>query len=312
MKVSLVITNWNGRKLLEECLPSILKVVDKDKDREYEVLIVDDCSQDNSVEFIKSNFPSFKVLIPEHNLGFQGATNFGVLNSSGEVVILLNNDLKVREDSFFPLLEYFKREDVFAVGGKLFQFDETSYLAGNYRIIFKKGHFSIFTAPQSDTSYYIPFVCGGAGAFDKKKFLELGGFDNLFYPLYYEDVDICYRAWKRGWKCIYEPRSLMYHKHQATITTQVKKVKYLSGCNNYLFTWKNMTDFSYILAHLFFVPLFLLRDLIKRNFRFWRCIFKALKKLPQVLQKRKKEKGRDTLSDKEVLALFGAPYQNNL
>lgn len=189
-KVSIIITNWNGRSLLEECLPSIYEAVNVDKSREYEVIIVDDCSKDSSVDYIKSNFSSFKVIIPEHNLGFQGATNFGVLNATGKIVILLNNDIKVRNDSFAPLLNPFHNEDVFAVGGRLYQFDETNYLAGNYRALFKKGHFSIFTEKESHDSCYIPFVCGGAGAFDREKFIALGGFDELFHPLYYEDIDI--------------------------------------------------------------------------------------------------------------------------
>ncbi|MDI6785903.1 MAG: glycosyltransferase family 2 protein [bacterium] len=300
-KVSIVITNWNGRSLLEECLPSIKEAVSADKNREYEVIIVDDCSKDDSVNYIRNNFPSFRVIIPEHNLGFQGATNIGVLNAIGKIVILLNNDIKARNDSFNPFFDHFNNEDVFAVGGRLYQFDETNYLAGNYRAIFKKGHFSIVTEKESYNSCYIPFVCGGAGAFDREKFILLGGFDELFYPLYYEDVDICYRAWKRGWKCIYEPKSLMYHKHQATITGQVKRIKYLTARNNYLFTWKNITDLSYILLHIIFCPLFLIRDLFRFKFRFWISIFMALKRLGKVLKLRRIETKECIFSDKLVL-----------
>jgi GT2 family glycosyltransferase len=312
MEVSIVITNWNGKKLLEECLPSIYDAVKNDKDRDYEVIIVDDCSQDDSVDYIKNNFPSFKVIIPNHNLGFQRATNFGVLNADGEIVILLNNDIKVRRDSFPPLFNYFQSNDVFAVGGRIYQFDEKSYLAGKYGAFFKRGHFSIFTKKESNKSCYIPFVCGGAGAFHREKFIQLGGFDDLFHPLYYEDVDICYRAWKRGWKCIYEPKSLMYHKHQATIKTQVKKVRCLSARNNYLFVWKNITDFPFIIKHLLFAPLFLIRDIFKLNFRFWISIFMAFKRLKKALKGRRVEKKECIFSDKVVFSWINKDVEEDL
>ena len=106
---------------------------------------------------------------------------------------------------------------------------------------------------------------------DRNRYLELGGFDPLYHPLYYEEIDLSYRALKRGWEVRYEPESIAYHKVQSTITRQKKRrqIGWISARNNYLFVWKNILDSGMTLSFMFYIPLFLIKDLFKMKFRFW-------------------------------------------
>jgi len=138
---------------------------------------------------------------------------------------------------------------------------------------------------------------------DRKRYLELDGFDTLYQPLYYEEIDLSYRALKRGWQVVYEPKSIAYHKVQATITRQEKRrqIGLISARNNYLFVWKNILDGQMTRQFLLYIPLFLLRDLCRLKFRFWIAFYMALKCLPQALSGRKKERSAVRFSDEEIL-----------
>ena len=147
---------------------------------------------------------------------------------------------------------------------------------------------------------------------DRKRYLELGGFDTMYHPLYYEEIDLSYRALKRGWKVLYEPRSIAYHKVQATITKQSKrrKIGWISARNNYLFVWRNILDPSMTASFLANIPWFLLRDLFRLRFRFWIAFFMALKRLPRALDGRFREKREVKFSDGETLARINKGFQS--
>lgn len=303
LSASIVITNWNGKELLQETLPTIIDAVNSDRDHDYEIIVVDDCSTDESVDFVRMNFPDVRVEKPPQNLGFQRACNFGVEKSQYDIVMLLNNDMKMDHTTLPSLIEHFRDNSVFAVSGKVYDWGRKNFLYGNRGGYFKFGHFWLYEKDEEDLSQTL-FACGGAFMCDKKKYRELGGFSNVFHPLYYEEIDISYRALKRDWKVLYEPKSRIFHRVQSTITKQHKKrmIGYISGRNNYLFVWKNITDKRLILSSLFFTPLFLLRDLLRFKFRFWVSLSMAMKRLPLVFQERKREKSRIVYSDREILS----------
>ncbi|MDO9066518.1 MAG: glycosyltransferase, partial [Chloroflexota bacterium] len=127
------------------------------------------------------------------------------------------------------------------------------------------------------------FAIGGAMVFRKGDFLWLGGFDAIYRPNCWEDIDISYRAWKRGLKVIYEPSSLMYHKGRATLTYErPKEIK-----NELLFTWKNITDQQILKEHLNLLPW----NLYRNRGAFLKGFFLALNHLPQTLLHRFLERG---------------------
>ena len=299
--ITLIITNWNGRDLLRECVPSILKAVDFDSKRSYEIMVVDDCSTDDSLKILEEEFPEVTRLKTPFNMGFQRANNYGIEQTQSKLVMPMNNDIKLDEDALFFLAEHFKKENIFGVSGKFFGFNGKTFLYGNRGGYFRNGHFYLYEKAADDNSQTL-FACGGAFMVDRERYLELGGFDNLYHPLYYEEIDLSYRALKRGWEVHYEPKSIAYHKVQSTITKQEKKrsIELISARNNYLFVWKNILDPSLTLQFIVFIPLFLIRDLFKLKSRFWIAFFMALKRMPAALKSRKEEKLNTLFSDHEI------------
>ena len=305
--VTLIITNWNGSDLLRECLPTILEAVRFDRSHLYEVMVIDDCSTDNSLEILAKEFPEIRVEKTPQNLGFQEANNYAVKLARSKIVMPMNNDIKLEPKALYYLAKHFDNKDTFAVSGKIFAFDQTTFLYGNRGGYFQKGHFHLYEKPPEDESQTL-FACGGAFMVNRKKYLDLGGFDSMYHPLYYEEIDLSYRALKRGWKVHYEPQSIAYHKVQATITRQEKlrRISLISARNNYLFVWKNILDRSMTLTFLFYIPLFLLRDLFRLKSRFWIAFYMALKRLPRALRGRSIEQSDVLYSDREILSRINA------
>ena len=241
------------------------------------------------------------------NLGFQEANNYAVKLAESKIVMPMNNDIKLDPKALHYLAQYFDNKDIFAVSGKIFAFDQTTFLYGNRGGHFQKGHFHLYEKPPEDDSQTL-FACGGAFMVNRQKYLDLGGFDSMYHPLYYEEIDLSYRALKRGWKVHYEPQSIAYHKVQATITRQEKlrRISLISARNNYLFIWKNILDRSMTITFLFYIPLFLLRDLYRLKSRFWIAFYMALKRLPRALKGRSREQSDVLYSDREILSRINA------
>ena len=306
-EITLIITNWNGANLLRECMPTVLEAVRFDRHHCYEVMVIDDCSTDNSLEILADEFPEVRTEQTPQNLGFQEANNYAVKLAESKIVMPMNNDIKLDPKALHYLAQHFDNKDIFAVSGKIFAFDQTTFLYGNRGGYFHKGHFHLYEKPPEDDSQTL-FACGGAFMVNRQKYLALGGFDSMYHPLYYEEIDLSYRALKRGWKVHYEPQSIAYHKVQATITRQEKlrRISLISARNNYLFVWKNILDRSMTLTFLFYIPLFLLRDLFRLKSRFWVAFYLALKRLPKALRGRSIERSDVLYSDREILSRINA------
>ena len=302
-EITLIITNWNGANLLRECMPTVLEAVRFDRHHCYEVMVIDDCSNDNSLGILADEFPEVRTEQTPQNLGFQEANNYAVKLAEPKIVMPMNNDIKLDPKALHYLAQHFDNKDTFAVSGKIFAFDQTTFLYGNRGGYFQKGHFHLYEKPPEDDSQTL-FACGGAFMVNRQKYLYLGGFDSMYHTLYYEEIDISYRALKRGWKVHYEPQSIAYHKVQATITRQEKlrRISLISARNNYLFVWKNILDRSMTLTFLFYIPLFLLRDLFRLKSRFWIAFYMALKRLPRALKGRSIEQSDVLYSDREILS----------
>tara|TARA_Y100000588_G_scaffold359209_1_gene418035 strand:- start:36 stop:719 length:684 start_codon:yes stop_codon:yes gene_type:complete len=215
----------------------------------------------------------------------------------------INNDVKLNKKALYYLAKHFRTPKVFAVSGKIYDFDEKTFLYGNRGGYFDKGHFYLYEKTPNDSSQTL-FACGGAFMVNRKLYLELGGFDSLYHPLYYEEIDLSYRALKRGWSVLYEPESVAYHKVQATIKKQNKEkmISWISARNNYLFVWKNILDSKMTIEFLIYIPLFLILDALKLKSRFWVAFFMALKRLPLAIKGRKLEKKATLFKDSIVLS----------
>ncbi len=253
---SIVIPNWNGRDLLEKYLPSV--VASLANHPESEIIVVDNGSEDGSAEFVRRQYPQVRLVALERNLGFGGGSNAGFKAARNDVVVLLNSDMRVDPGFLAPLLDGFTDEKVFAVSCQIFMSDKQKarqetgltegwWLQGALRV----GH---RTDPKINQLFPCFYGGGGSCAFDRRKFFELGGFDHLLRPFYLEDTDLGYLAWKRGWKVLYQPASIVYHEHRGTIGKRFSDA-YIQGVlkkNFLLFTWKNIHDWKLLASHFFF------------------------------------------------------------
>lgn len=252
-RASVVIPNWNGRDLLEKYLPSVCAAMSGNPGNE--VIVVDNGSGDGSVAFLEANFPQVKVLALPRNLGFGGGSNAGFRAASNDIVVLLNSDMRVDRDFLAPLLEGFADEKVFAVSCQIFFSDPKKHReeTGLTQAWWAGGHLRVRHRNDEAITGLYPCFYGGGGscAFDRRKFLELGGFDHVLRPFYLEDTDLGMMAWKRGWKVLYQPRSIVYHEHRGTIGKKFSPeyIQRVLKKNFALFVWKNIHEWSRLRSH---------------------------------------------------------------
>jgi GT2 family glycosyltransferase/glycosyltransferase involved in cell wall biosynthesis len=253
---SLVIPNWNGKDLLERFLPSWLDAIAAHPGSE--VLIVDNGSTDGSAEWIRENYPEVHLLALPQNLGFGGGSNAGLRAARNDVAVLLNSDMRVEPDFLAPLLAGFIDETVFAVSCQIFLGDktkrreETGLTEGRWQ----DGALRVGHREDREVNRLFPCFYGGGGscAFDRRKFFELGGFDELLAPFYLEDTDLGFLAWKRGWKVLYQPASVVHHEHRGTIGKNFSPayIQSILQKNFLLFTWKNIHGWKRLATHFLF------------------------------------------------------------
>jgi len=251
---SVVIPNWNGRDLLEKYLPPLIEAMSGNP--RNEIIIVDNGSTDGSADLLRTAYPSVRLVALPTNLGFGGGSNAGFDAARNDIVVLLNSDMRVDAGFLQPLLDVFTDASVFAVSSQIFFSDpdrkreETGLTQGWWSNGFLR------LRHVEDSAINEPFPCfypgGGSSAIDRRKFLELGGFDHLLRPFYLEDTDLGYMAWKRGWKVYYQPASKVWHEHRGTIGKKFSQ-SYIDGVlykNLILFCWKNIHSYPAILSHL--------------------------------------------------------------
>lgn len=304
---TVVIPNWNGRDLLAKYLPTVVDAMAGNPANE--IIVVDNGSDDGSAQFTRERFPTVRVLALDRNLGFGGGSNEGFRAAKNDIVVLLNSDMRVETDFLAPLLQPFADDLVFAVACQIFFSDpdklreETGLTQGWWE------NGGLRVRHRDDPAIKDPFPCfyggGGSCAFDRRRFLELGGFDEILRPFYLEDTDLGYMAWKRGWKVLYQPRSVVYHEHRGTIGkrfTQAQIDQVLKK-NFILFCWKNIHEWPRLGSHFFFTFAGALMSLIfgdspERASLPGLC--RAFLQLPGALLSRSRARGLAVVGDSEA------------
>lgn len=265
--ISVVIPNYNGKHLLEANLPSVVKALQFIQ-TEYEIILVDDASSDGSVEFIQHNYPDVQLFVNDKNKGFSPTVNKGVFEAKYDLVLALNSDVQLSEDYFVEQLKYFEKTDTFGVMGKIVDHSGTQLqdAAKLPKVSFKgiKGSYNYIPNILPVSTWLPSFFLSGANALmDRKKLIELNGFDEIFAPFYFEDADLGIRAWRVGWKCYFEPSAVCMHELSSTISKlKSEKVKTIIE--------RNRIQFNYL--HLEGIQLFF--------FKCWgwmRCLGRILK-----------------------------------
>lgn len=314
--ISVIIPNYNGQNLLKKNLPRVFKSFSSYKEGFVEIIVADDCSTDESISILEklkikmhASYPNIKLKILKNsrNLGFSSNVNSGVRKSSGDILILLNTDVIPRNDFLMPLIKHFEDKSIFAVACM----DES--LEGSKSVFRGRGvgswtrGFLIHSRGDIDKKDTL-WVSGGSGAFRRTFWERLGGFDELYNPFYWEDIDLSYRALKSGYKIVFEPRSIVIHEHEkGAIKSKYSllKIKAIAYRNQFIFVWKNATDLNLQFLHLFWLPYYLIKALIRGDYIFFTSFFLAFLRLPRILTSSFRAQKYFTKSDKEVIGGLG-------
>ena len=305
--VHILVLNYNGRKIIEECMPSIVQATKKSR-FSVNISVIDNVSTDDSVEYLKREFPDVNLFIMEENK-FLLSYNDVLKKINEEIVILLNNDISVDEGFIDQLVEPFLYEEtLFFTAPRTLKQDGTGYEGNLTRIEFKYGFFrpdSYFDGYLEATKNNGPTIMTGFGAFRRKWFLALGGYDSLYLPGRWEDLDICYRGWKHGWRGIYVANSIVYHKGAYSFNNRFGEYRTLviAQRNHYLFIWKNLTDPALILNHILFLVPRLCFAFVRGNKSF---VLGFIKSIPYLLRSlsRRYEMPAYQKKDRDILGLF--------
>lgn len=306
-----MIPTWNAWVMLEETLAA-LQVAIHNLGQEVEVIVVDDGGVDETSSRLQKNYSTWVKLVQrEKNGGFSAACNSGITVASGEWILLLNNDMSPEKDAVASLLNYAEScaGDVFAVRpaiARVNRLEADDYAHMAMQIQRQRGMLRFFIVRLSASTAFseaFPVCSGGAGLFRRRKLNALQGFDEIFSPFYWEDTDLSYRALTRGWRNLYFPEALFLHAETGSIKKHFRpaSVERISQRNAYLFHWLNIDDKKLLLAHLFWVPLHLIRGLMPQQH--WRILafFDAVARLAQVRRGRKERRLQRVVTDQSVL-----------
>lgn len=294
MKTSIIIPNYNGGALLAKNLPAVIKAMANPANGIGEIIVVDDGSKDDSVKLVKAGFPQIKLIKHTQNRGFSAAINTGARASRGDLLVLLNNDVLPKPDFLVTIRKCFENPKVFAVS-----LHERGY--GLAKGTFVDGYVGLAMGEEKTKAWPSFYVSGGSGVFRRSLWMKLGGMDEkLFSPFYWEDIDICYRAAKRGWRVLWEPESCVVHQHESTISQlSPKYVARIKERNQLLFIWKNISSKNLIRKHI--------AGLVKRTVMhpgYLRIVIMALGKWGVVLRGRRKEIRESKVSDEAIFSRF--------
>ncbi|MBI2086316.1 glycosyltransferase family 2 protein [Candidatus Daviesbacteria bacterium] len=307
IEASVIIPNWNGKELLSDCLLSLQNQTFKD----FEIVLVDNNSTDYSLEYVNKNFPEVKIINLEKNYGFAKAINEGVKASSAKYVIFLNNDTKADKDFVKKLIECAgAHPEVISVNSKLFNFNNRNIIDGVGILINEVGQARSIGWQEIDKGQFNKEECifgatGGASLFKRLEFLKLGGFDENYF-MYSEEVDFAFRAQFQGFKSIFCPKAIVYHKHKATAKKFPQKIEYWQFRNMTLTILKDFpTAILFKKGRLLKIILVHLNTIfyqLKNGF-FWAPFFAdlwILFHLPQILNQRKKIQSSFKVSDQYI------------
>ena len=306
--VSVIIPNWNGKHLLEKYLPSVFESI-YEASVSSEVIVIDDGSTDDSIKFLQENYPNIHLIRNNTNRGFAITCNKGIECAKYRWVLLLNNDVSLTKDYIKILLSNGDVDNLFSVSGKILEMGTEKIIdggklgefrGGNYRVTRNYMVEDLNSTRQTYYTFYNPATCC---LYDRDKLLALNGFDEMFSPFYWEDTDIAYRAWKRGWISIFEPHANAYHVPGTTIGLVIRKkqIYIVSRRNKFFFHWKNLTDISLIFQHTVSLLLVAVFRWLLLDFKFYVALFSALRKYPEVRKKRKVEIKYRKLTDTDVM-----------
>lgn len=286
----ILILNYDGEALLEECLPSVVEAARKSPVA-CRVTVVDNSSADGSVGMLRRRWPGVGLVI-EPNRGL-ASFNAVLARIDEPVALLLNNDVKLDPNAIGPLLEPFGRHpDALFTAPSCWTFDGREYEGMRTRVRTRFGLVQgLCRTPDYGAFVDRPDLTASAGpvlAVDRARFLAIGGYDPLYFPGRIEDLDLGFRAWMAGGRGYYVPRSLAYHRGFGSFGPAFGPdgCDRLAARNTLLFAWKNLSG-PRLAKHLAWLPARLGFALASRRFGFALALIEALARLGLVFEARR-------------------------
>lgn len=243
--VSVVIPVYGAGARLGRCLEAVERELAAARPAlRGEIVVADDATPGGLPETLRSRHPRVRWVRGRRNLGFGGNANRGVRAACGDVVCLLNSDMYVAPGWFDDCLAAFDDPAVFAVSGRI---REPGLRNDGYKeLVFEGARAEVRGYPDPhplcDAPATIPYASGGGSFFRRRAFAALGGFDPAFAPYYWEDVDLGWRAWRHGYRILYDPRHRLDHDHQGTIgAAPARRVRRIYCRGQRLFVLRHQT-----------------------------------------------------------------------
>lgn len=304
-KVAVVILNWNGKSFLEKFLPSVTKF-----SKTHQIIVADNNSSDDSVSFLKQNYPNIKIINNPSNDGFAKGYNIALKQVSAEYYILLNSDVEVTENWINPIIELMDADpSIGACQPKILDYkhrDKFEYAGACGGFIDKYGYpfcrGRVFNVLENDNHQYDNemevFWATGACMFVRSEaFWKVGGFDEDYFA-HMEEIDVCWRMKNIGYKIFVQPKSIIYHVGGGTLNKLSPRKTYLNFRNNLITVTKNAYSPFLVLKIIYRMILdgvaglkFLLEGngshciaVIKAHFSFYKMLPSTLKKRKQLKQ----------------------------
>jgi GT2 family glycosyltransferase len=293
--ISIIILNWNGYECIVECIESVEKTIYK----HFEIIVVDNASIDGSPKIIKKQFPQVLLIALNENIGYAAGNNRGFQRARGKYIATLNNDVVVEPTWLSQPLEFLEDDETIGIiacrqmNYKNHEMIDCLYSYPLRSLLFQpmgSGKKYTSKALYSEPGYVIGG--GGASAIYRKKLLdEFGGFDERYYS-YHEESDLCMRAFLTGWKCVYAPSAVVYHRGSFSFNRIKKQFAFYHERNRVWFIYK-FYSFFFVLKNAFWILLFELRLarvlLVKRRvgMTFFSSIFYGFKGLSRFIDSRK-------------------------
>ena len=215
--VSIIILNYNGKSLLETFLPFIYEL----ENPNYEIIVVDNASEDDSISFIKKNFSNIKIIENGINLGYGGGNHQGVLNANGDFFWFLNTDVEVTSESLSKLIKFMKINNEVGIScPAIYYYYERHKLQCTGINLSKYGSTKgIQILDRNLVPFEVSFASGAALLIRKEVYFEIGGFDSDIF-MSGDDVDLSIRCWLKGYKVFAVPSSIVYHQHGTTLSKE--------------------------------------------------------------------------------------------
>src|SRR5690625_117108 len=246
LKFSIIIITWNGIRLLKEFLPSVIA----SEYANFEIIVADNHSDDETVAWVREYAPEVKVVELDRNYGYAGGNNRAAAAATGDILLFLNNDVAVTKKWLAPLSDTFRNGVADIVQPKLRSWRDPDYFeyagacGGDIdRLGFPFCRGRLFDTVEKDMGQYdqqVPLLwaTGAAFAIRREVFLDLGGFDEEV-EFHMEEIDLCWRAQKAGYRCTIQPESVVYHLGGGSLAKSNPRKTYYNYRNSLLMLVKN-------------------------------------------------------------------------